>query len=143
MVDDDANDAEAAKPRRWNDYTVKFEFPEPLDTNDAALLQLIDADFQYPGRKDFGMHGMNVGIGMGSRVRTQLFVGVLSSNLLAQQDCIRRFIPVACMSMECHCLCGTVHSCQILTVQRLHAADAHLRPCRSASWGQTVLASPR
>jgi hypothetical protein len=68
MMDDDATDA-SAKPRKWNDYSVKFEFPEPLETNDMHLLQLIDAHFTYPGRDDFGMHDMNVGIGMGSRVR--------------------------------------------------------------------------
>ena len=68
MLDDDSNDA-TAKPKKWNDYTVKFTFPEPLETNETHLLQLIDADFKYPGREDFGMHDMNVGIGMGSRVR--------------------------------------------------------------------------
>ena len=69
MVDDDSNDA-SAKPKKWNDYSVKFTFPQPLETNESHLLQLIDAHFKYPGREDFGMHDMNVGIGMGSRVRS-------------------------------------------------------------------------
>ncbi len=30
--------------------------------------QLIDADFKYPGRDDFGLAGLNIGIDMGSRV---------------------------------------------------------------------------
>jgi ATP-binding cassette, subfamily F, member 1 len=71
MVDDGDNDA-AAKPKKWNDYTVKFTFPEPTEGNDTHLLQLIDAAFKYPGREDFGMRDMNVGIGMGSRVRRPL-----------------------------------------------------------------------
>lgn len=68
MLDDDSTDA-AAKPRKWNDYAVKFTFPQPAETNETHLLQLLDASFKYPGREDFGMHDMNVGIGMGSRVR--------------------------------------------------------------------------
>jgi ATP-binding cassette, subfamily F, member 1 len=68
MVDDGSTDA-TAKPKKWNDYNVKFTFPEPTELNSAQLLQLIDADFKYAGRDDFGMHDMNVGIGMGSRVR--------------------------------------------------------------------------
>lgn len=68
MVDDDSNDA-TAKPRKWNDYSVAFTFPDPPTVNNAQLLQLVDAHFKYPGREDFGMHDMNVGIGMGSRVR--------------------------------------------------------------------------
>ena len=67
MIDDDSNDA-TAKPKKWNDYSVKFVFPEPASHNQAQLLQLIDAHFKYKGREDFGMHDMNVGIGMGSRV---------------------------------------------------------------------------
>ena len=53
---------------RWNDYQVKFEFPAPTELPTTQLLQVIDADFKYPGREDFGMYNMNIGIGMGSRV---------------------------------------------------------------------------
>lgn len=63
---DDAT-AQADAPRQWNDYTVRFEFPEPTELP-PPLLQLIDADFKYPGREDFGMRDLNVGIDMGSRV---------------------------------------------------------------------------
>ena len=28
----------------------------------------MDADFKYPGRDDFGLQGLNIGINMGSRV---------------------------------------------------------------------------
>jgi ATP-binding cassette, subfamily F, member 1 len=55
-------------PRQWNDYTVTFDFPEPTDLGSASLLQLIDADFKYPGREDFGLNDLNIGIDMGSRV---------------------------------------------------------------------------
>lgn len=59
---------EAATACRWNDYSVKFEFPEPLEKPTTQLLQLIEADFTYPGRDDFGMFNMDIGIGMGSRI---------------------------------------------------------------------------
>lgn len=68
MLDDDSNEP-TAKPRKWNDYQVKFTFPQPSHTSETDLLQLIDAHFKYPGRDDFGMHDMNIGLGMGSRVR--------------------------------------------------------------------------
>ena len=51
-ADDTAPTAEA--PRRWNDYTVHFQFPDPSDVGNS-LIQLIDVDFQYPGREDFGL----------------------------------------------------------------------------------------
>eukprot|EP00889_Picochlorum_renovo_P001733 jgi/Picre1/28763/NNA_004162.t1 len=60
------NEASAA-PRQWNDYTVKFEFPEPTELT-PPLLQLMDASFKYPGREDFGLKDLNIGIDMGSRV---------------------------------------------------------------------------
>jgi len=47
---------------------VRFEFPEPSELPSSSLLQLIDADFKYPGRDDFGLAGLNIGIDMGSRV---------------------------------------------------------------------------
>ena len=51
-VDDTPSNADA--PRRWNDYTVHFEFPDPSDVGNS-LIQLIDVDFKYPGRDDFGL----------------------------------------------------------------------------------------
>jgi ATP-binding cassette subfamily F protein 1 len=62
----DAVDASAG-PRQWNDYTVKFEFPDPTELT-PPLLQLMDASFKYPGREDFGLQDLNIGIDMGSRV---------------------------------------------------------------------------
>lgn len=56
-----------AGPRQWNDYTVKFEFPDPTELT-PPLLQLMDAAFKYPGREDFGLANLNIGIDMGSRV---------------------------------------------------------------------------
>lgn len=58
----------ADAPRRWTDYSVHFEFPDPSDLGSASLIQLMDVDFQYPGREDFGLAGLNIGIDMGSRV---------------------------------------------------------------------------
>ena len=61
------DDKQADAPRQWTDYTVKFEFPEPTELP-PPLLQLIDASFKYPNREDFGMHDINMGIDMGSRI---------------------------------------------------------------------------
>lgn len=61
------DDSISAAPRQWNDYTVKFEFPEPTELS-PPLLQLMDASFKYPGREDFGLKDLNIGIDMGSRV---------------------------------------------------------------------------
>ena len=61
-VDDTPSNADA--PRRWNDYTVHFEFPDPSDVGNS-LIQLIDVDFKYPGRDDFGLQ---VRVGLPSHV---------------------------------------------------------------------------
>jgi ATP-binding cassette subfamily F protein 1 len=66
--DQGSSETTTAAPRKWNDYTVKFEFPEPTELSSASLLQLIDASFKYPGRDDFGLKDLNIGIDMGSRV---------------------------------------------------------------------------
>ena len=64
---DESSSGQASLPRQWNDYTVAFEFPEPTELS-PPLLQLIDADFKYPNRDDFGLKDLNIGIDMGSRV---------------------------------------------------------------------------
>jgi ABC-type Mn2+/Zn2+ transport system ATPase subunit len=56
-----------ATPQRWSDYTVSFSFPEPTELP-PPLMQLVDAGFSYPGREDFGLEGLNIGVDMGSRV---------------------------------------------------------------------------
>eukprot|EP00891_Asterochloris_glomerata_P000400 jgi/Astpho2/400/Aster-03452 len=63
---DDSN-AAAEAPRRWSDYTVFFEFPEPTELQ-PPLIQLNDVSFKYPGREDFGLKDLNIGVDMGSRV---------------------------------------------------------------------------
>lgn len=60
--------AAADVPRKWNDYTVHFEFPPPTELSTHSLMQLNDVSFQYPGREDFGLQDLNIGIDMGSRV---------------------------------------------------------------------------
>lgn len=65
------NDAEEAgtsnAPQRWSDYNVEFHFPEPTELT-PPLIQVIDAEFQYPGREDFSLKKVNIGIDMGSRI---------------------------------------------------------------------------
>ncbi|XP_024385022.1 ABC transporter F family member 4 [Physcomitrium patens] len=64
-ADDDEAPAEA--PKRWRDYNVEFHFPEPTELT-PPLLQLIDVGFGYPGRPDFALKGIDVGVDMGTRV---------------------------------------------------------------------------
>eukprot|EP00249_Psilotum_nudum_P021654 c28190_g1_i1 orf=244-2415(-) len=54
-------------PRKWRDYSVEFHFPEPTELT-PPLLQLIDVSFSYPGRDDFCLTYIDVGIDMGTRV---------------------------------------------------------------------------
>lgn len=66
-MDDEAEAAGGTEIRKWNDYTVHFEFPEPTELN-PPLISLMEADFKYPNRDDFGMKNLNLGIDMGSRI---------------------------------------------------------------------------
>uniref|UniRef100_K3ZZP5 ABC transporter domain-containing protein n=1 Tax=Setaria italica TaxID=4555 RepID=K3ZZP5_SETIT len=54
-------------PQKWHDYSVKFHFPEPTGLA-RPLLELVEAGFSYPGRPDFKLSGVDVGIDMGTRV---------------------------------------------------------------------------
>jgi ATP-binding cassette subfamily F protein 1 len=54
-------------PHRWLDYNVEFHFPEPTLLT-PPLLQLIEVGFSYPGRPDFKLSSVDVGIDMGTRV---------------------------------------------------------------------------
>lgn len=64
-VDDDEELVEA--PKKWRDYSVEFHFPEPTELT-PPLLQLIEVSFSYPGREDFRLSNVDVGIDMGTRV---------------------------------------------------------------------------
>ncbi|KAI3421651.1 uncharacterized protein J3R85_012005 [Psidium guajava] len=64
-VDEDEPLAEA--PKKWRDYSVAFHFPEPTELT-PPLLQLIEVSFSYPGRDDFKLSNVDVGIDMGTRV---------------------------------------------------------------------------
>jgi ATP-binding cassette subfamily F protein 1 len=45
---DDAGASASNAPQKWSDYSVAFHFPEPTELP-PPLMQLIDADFKYPG----------------------------------------------------------------------------------------------
>ncbi|MCL7023529.1 hypothetical protein MKW94_022251 [Papaver nudicaule] len=64
-VDEDEPTAEA--PKKWKDYRVEFHFPEPTELT-PPLLQLMDVNFTYPGREDFRLSNVDIGIDMGTRV---------------------------------------------------------------------------
>ncbi|XP_066392894.1 ABC transporter F family member 4-like [Miscanthus floridulus] len=66
-ADDDDDQKLAAVPQKWRDYSVEFHFPEPTELT-PPLLQLIEVGFSYPGRPDFKLSGVDVGIDMGTRV---------------------------------------------------------------------------
>jgi ATP-binding cassette subfamily F protein 1 len=66
QVDEDDEDKPDA-PRKWADYTVSFSFPTPSELA-PPLLSLLDVSFQYPGRDDFGLRNVNLGVDMGTRV---------------------------------------------------------------------------
>ncbi|KIY93461.1 hypothetical protein MNEG_14502 [Monoraphidium neglectum] len=68
MGGEEASASVASAPQKWSDYQVEFHFPEPTDLGSNSLMQLMDADFKYPGRDDFGLKNVNIGIDMGSRV---------------------------------------------------------------------------
>ena len=56
-------------PKRWRDYRVKLNFPEPTElASPPPLLQLIEVSFSYPERPDFKLSDVDLGIDMGTRV---------------------------------------------------------------------------
>ncbi|KAJ1288010.1 hypothetical protein BS78_02G055500 [Paspalum vaginatum] len=67
MADDDDDQKQVAVPQKWRDYSVEFHFPEPTELT-PPLLQLIEVGFSYPGRPDFKLSDVDVGIDMGTRV---------------------------------------------------------------------------
>ncbi|CAN6319346.1 unnamed protein product [Urochloa humidicola] len=66
-ADDDDDQKQVAVPQKWRDYSVEFHFPEPTELT-PPLLQLIEVEFSYPGRPDFKLSDVDVGIDMGTRV---------------------------------------------------------------------------
>ncbi|KAF8697797.1 hypothetical protein HU200_035284 [Digitaria exilis] len=66
-ADDDDDQNQVAVPQKWRDYSVEFHFPEPTELT-PPLLQLIEVGFSYPGRPDFKLSDVDVGIDMGTRV---------------------------------------------------------------------------
>ncbi|KAM0865931.1 hypothetical protein ACQ4PT_042942 [Festuca glaucescens] len=67
VTNDDDNVKPADLPQKWLDYKVEFHFPEPTLLT-PPLLQLIEVGFSYPGRPDFKLSDVDVGIDMGTRV---------------------------------------------------------------------------
>ncbi|EEF35151.1 ATP-dependent transporter, putative [Ricinus communis] len=78
-VDDDEPLREA--PKKWKDYRVEFNFPEPTELT-PPLLQLIDVSFSYPKREGFRLSDIDLGIDMGTRVSIVGANGVGKSTLL-------------------------------------------------------------
>ena len=89
-VDDTPSNADA--PRRWNDYTVHFEFPDPSDVGNS-LIQLMDVDFKYPGRDDFGLQVIFVAAGCAESLRGRM---ACCGGMLYVRKALAR--QVACMA---------------------------------------------
>lgn len=93
---DDAGAVASSAPQRWSDYSVSFHFPEPTELP-PPLMQLIDVDFKYPGREDFGLAGVNIGIDMGSRIAIAGPNGAGKTtlmNLLSGASAVHCLLPV-------------------------------------------------
>uniref|UniRef100_A0A0D6QY42 ABC transporter domain-containing protein n=1 Tax=Araucaria cunninghamii TaxID=56994 RepID=A0A0D6QY42_ARACU len=94
-ADDDEQPAEA--PKKWRDYSVEFHFPEPTELT-PPLLQLIEVSFSYPGREDFRLSNVDVGIDMGTRVAIigpngagkSTLLNLLAGDLQASEGEVRR-----------------------------------------------------
>lgn len=94
-TNDDEQPAEA--PKKWRDYSVEFHFPEPTELT-PPLLQLIEVSFSYPGREDFRLSNVDVGIDMGTRVAIigpngagkSTLLNLLAGDLLPSEGEVRR-----------------------------------------------------
>lgn len=89
---------------------VRFDFPTPSELP-PPLIQLIDVDFKYPGREDFGLKGLNIGVDMGSRVAIVGPNGAGKTTLmnLLSGECVRGMhvfmVCVYGVCMVCVCVC--------------------------------------
>ena len=100
-----ADDAAAADaPQRWSDYTVHFEFPEPTELP-PPLIQLNDVSFQYPGRDDFGLKDLNIGVDMGSRVAIVGPNGAGKTTLMNLLAGLPAASPSWCSPVACDNIC--------------------------------------
>ncbi|KAF3596708.1 hypothetical protein DY000_02026133 [Brassica cretica] len=54
-------------PRKWRDYSVVLDFPEPTELP-PPLLQLKEVSFSYPNRQGFRLSDVDLAIDMGTRV---------------------------------------------------------------------------
>ncbi|CAE5968263.1 unnamed protein product [Arabidopsis arenosa] len=64
-MDEEGQQPEA--PRKWSDYKVVLDFPEPTELA-RPLLQLIEVSFCYPNKSRFRLSNVDLGIDMGTRV---------------------------------------------------------------------------
>lgn len=87
---------------------MHFAFAQPTELP-PPLIQLIDVYFKYPGREDFGLQDLNIGIDMGSRVAIVGPNGAGKTtlmNLLAGAP-LRLGLKLALLSIHMRFLVGT------------------------------------
>ena len=70
---------------------MHFEFPEPTELP-PPLIQLNDVSFQYPGRDDFGLKDLNIGIVRPSTLLSEPFALALCS----YADAVLIMVHTAC-----------------------------------------------
>ena len=102
---DDTN-ASSDAPKRWSDYTVQFEFPEPTELP-PPLIQLNDVSFQYPGRDDFGLKDLNIGVDMGSRVAIVGPNGAGKTTLMNLLSGMSASYPIYIADLQLQCAAGS------------------------------------
>ena len=98
--------APADVPRKWNDYSVHFEFPDPSEMSSHSLIQLNEVSFKYPGRDDFGLQGLNIGIDMGSRVA---IVGPNGAGKTTLMNLLAGACSTSSANNQWDCLSGGAH----------------------------------
>lgn len=63
----DEEDTTPKAPRKWRDYNVVLDFPEPTELP-RPLLQLIEVSFCYTKKSKVKLSNVDLGIDMGTRV---------------------------------------------------------------------------
>ena len=108
-------------PRKWHDYNVHFEFPPAASAASSGnLITLNDVGFQYPGRDDFGLSKLDIGIDMGSRIAIVGPNGAGKSTLM-------NLLAGETLSGRCSLQSSTdIHKFSGREVMRFHAAEKRM-----------------
>ncbi|PON36812.1 P-loop containing nucleoside triphosphate hydrolase [Trema orientale] len=108
-------------PQKWQDYSVKFHFPEPTELT-PPLLQLIEVSFSYPNREDFRLSNVDVGINMGPGLLLWGLMGLQNLHCLISSQVIWFLLKVKFAGVGGRGLVGTQkHFVDLLTMDETPA----------------------